>query len=322
MTDPGDSLSALSIENPHALPVDGPSPVICICCRSADLRKQSDGFQDRLTCSSCGLLTTIRSQDATADKEIERHYREEDPHQKIADSKQAFFREAMDRINAEAGSGRRRLLDVGCSYGYFLEVARRRGWQARGVEIVGDAVAQARRMLGEETVFHGCLQDAKYPPGSFDAITLWDVLCLVDDPAAEVERCFGLLADGGILCIRSRNARFQKILHRLVQAARTVNHGWMKKRPDVFHRFCFTPAAIQALLHRSGFVRVHIENSPLTRGDPYELLRRGRVLDFAKRLLFLMCRLLFCASAGRWALGPSLLVWARKTRAMETTLQT
>lgn len=274
-----------------------------------------------VTCGCCGLVVSIGPQKVNTPPGIERHYRQVDPHGKVADAKRFFFEEALAQMEAMAGSGGKRLLDVGCGYGYFLEVARRRGWQARGVEIVGDAVARARRILGEESVFHGRLQDASYPPGSFDAITLWDVLGLVDDPAAELERCFEVLADGGIVGLRLRNARFQLMLHRLVQVARTLSPGWMKNRPDVFNRFCFTPAAIHVLLRSLGFADIDITNSPLTHGNPYGSLQHQRITGLVKRLVFLVSRVLFVVSAGCLILGPSLLVWARKPRATETTLQ-
>ena len=42
------------------------------------------------------------------------------------------YRRALDRL--ERLTSGRRLLDVGCSYGAFLEVARERGWEASGAE--------------------------------------------------------------------------------------------------------------------------------------------------------------------------------------------
>src|SRR5712664_2850056 len=41
----------------------------------------------------------------------------------------------------------RRLLDVGCAHGFFLDTARRRGWTVAGVDISPEAVDFARERL-------------------------------------------------------------------------------------------------------------------------------------------------------------------------------
>lgn len=67
-----------------------------------------------------------------------------------------------------------RLLDVGCSSGAFLVSARKLGCTVRGVEPAARAAASARAQCLE--VFHGTLQQAYLPDGSFDAVTLFEVI--------------------------------------------------------------------------------------------------------------------------------------------------
>ena len=53
---------------------------------------------------------------------------------------------AMDAFGPLFADGRgRRLLDYGCGVGLFLDLARERGFDAAGVDLAPDAVAEARR---------------------------------------------------------------------------------------------------------------------------------------------------------------------------------
>ena len=45
-------------------------------------------------------------------------------------------------------TARGRLLDVGCALGFFLDTARRRGWEVEGLDISEHAVSYARDELG------------------------------------------------------------------------------------------------------------------------------------------------------------------------------
>ena len=67
-----------------------------------------------------------------------------------------------------------RYLDVGCSTGFVVEAARDRGWDATGIDLNPSAVEFGRsRGLDLRTV---ALDHAGFAAGSFDAISLFDVL--------------------------------------------------------------------------------------------------------------------------------------------------
>lgn len=97
------------------------------------------------------------------------------------------------------------LLDVGCSTGLFLNNMRRFvGWTLHGVEISPHAVELARRLPGV-TVFTGTLEEAVYPAGMFDAVTLWDVFEHLHDPAATLREIRRVLRPDGVLVVRVPN---------------------------------------------------------------------------------------------------------------------
>ena len=90
-----------------------------------------------------------------------------------------------------------RYLDVGCSTGFVVEAAQARGWEAIGIDLNPSAVHFGRsRGLDLRTVG---LEDADLEAGSFDAVSLFDVLEHLLEPRRTIRACVELLAPGGIL---------------------------------------------------------------------------------------------------------------------------
>ena len=139
------------------------------------------------------------------------HYQNIDPQKEVGNSKQSFFRSALEYLTSEIRNDKRSILDVGCGYGYFLELARRRGWHTSGVEILAAAVKDSREKVGTNNIFNGPLKEAQYLDNSFGAITLWDVLFMIEDPFEELIECYRILKDNGIIGIRVRNVFFEKM---------------------------------------------------------------------------------------------------------------
>jgi 2-polyprenyl-3-methyl-5-hydroxy-6-metoxy-1,4-benzoquinol methylase len=150
------------------------------------------------------------------------YYQNHDPHEKIATAKQAFFKSALNYLNSEIKTHKKSILDVGCGFGYFLEFTSRDDWSVFGVEIVDTAAQSAKKRVGEKNIFHGSLKDAQYSDECFDAITLWDVLVMVDSPFEELQECYRILKRRGKIGIRVRNVLFQKMTYTIYFPFRTV----------------------------------------------------------------------------------------------------
>jgi SAM-dependent methyltransferase len=96
----------------------------------------------------------------------------------------------------------RRLLDVGCASGVFLELAAEAGWDATGVEPSAALCRQASKALaGKGSALCTTLECAPLAAAFFDAITIWDVLEHVPDPLAMLRKCRLLLRPGGFLFV-------------------------------------------------------------------------------------------------------------------------
>ena len=284
----------------------------CICCQSNRIIAQIIALREYHKCLHCGFIFAPGKTDNNFKDILSSHYQNVDPHEQIAASKKSFFEFTLDYLAAEIEADTRSILDVGCGFGYFLESASQHGWDTYGVEITDAAVQGARRKIGEANIFHGFLREAYHSDECFDAITLWDVLVMVDSPSDELKECFRILKRRGKIGIRVRNMFFQKMTYKIYFPFRTVASWLNIKRPYVFHRYNFTAKSLYLLLQQLGFSRIQITNSPLTEGDPYSYTRIGKLTGFLKSSVDIVGRVLFQVSRGRLLTGPSLLVWAEK----------
>lgn len=157
------------------------------------------------------------------------------------------------------------LLDIGTANGSFLKVARDAGWTVSGCEPNRWLCEWCERNYGIR-VNPGTLFEASYAPGSFDVITLWDVLEHTPDPRAVLQECERLLAPGGLVAVNYPDIGSL--------AARIMARRW------VFlisvHHYYFDRHTIKALLEVVGLapvlMRPHIQRLSLdyifTRAEP------------------------------------------------------
>lgn len=69
----------------------------------------------------------------------------------------------------------KRILDIGCGYGFFQQQAREIGYETVGVEISRPACEYASKELGLD-VRQGYLKEMGFKLETFDAVALFDVL--------------------------------------------------------------------------------------------------------------------------------------------------
>ncbi|MCK9518538.1 MAG: class I SAM-dependent methyltransferase [Dehalococcoidia bacterium] len=148
--------------------------------------------------------------------------------------------DTLERYTQERG----RLLDVGCALGFFADTARHRGWQAEGIDISHHAVEYATEHLGLPAR-QGILRDAGYAPGSFDAVTMFDVIEHVTDPVAELQLVRTLLKPGGVVMLSTPDVGSL--------AARLTGPRWMGYKLAEEHLYYFDRKTITLALDHAGF---------------------------------------------------------------------
>jgi SAM-dependent methyltransferase len=283
----------------------------CLCCLSDKIGSRSFDKREYLCCRNCGFVFKSKEKIQDPQKHIQNHYQYQDPHRNVAESKRSFFNFALNYLSKYGGEDKN-ILDVGCGYGYFIKMAANRGWGVKGVEITRDGASSSRELVGESNIFHGLVKEAKFPVNFFDAVTLWDVLVFVDDPVEDLKECYRIMKSKATIGIRVRNVFFQKMVYQIYSPIKNLARGLGIKNPYVFHPYCFSAGALEQLLHRVGFERIQITNSPLTLGDPYSHTKVRGAAHLAKKLVALLSAAIFKLSLGKCIIGPSLLVWAQK----------
>ena len=142
---------------------------------------------------------------------------------------------------------RRRLLDIGCGPGYFLQTAMQRGWLAHGIEPSRQAAAHARE-LGA-TVTEGFFNAGSAASlGRFDTVHLNNVLEHVPNPIPLLALVHGLLEPGGVICVNVPND-FSPL--QIAGRAQVGADDWWVAPPHHLNYFDFE--SLTALLARLGF---------------------------------------------------------------------
>jgi SAM-dependent methyltransferase len=145
-----------------------------------------------------------------------------------------------------------RVLDVGCGVGKMPALMRELGLDAVGLEPYEHACSVARERYGLDVVC-ATLQDADLPHEAFDAVTLFDVLEHVHDPAGDLCKAHSLLRPGGSLFIKVPNVAALQ--------ARLFGQWWYALDPPR-HLFHFSPVSLRRALEAAGFADIDCRALP------------------------------------------------------------
>ena len=153
--------------------------------------------------------------------------------------------ERISKIEEMTDIKKGRLLDVGCTFGLFVQAALNAGWDAHGSDLSKYAVDQARK-LGLKNVSVGLGGFAK---NYFDVVTLFEVVEHMDRPLAEMKRINGLLRKGGWVVIQTGN------LGSLTAKIRGGNNTYLQ----LGHVNYFSKKTLGKLLNKSGFKVIKLD---------------------------------------------------------------
>jgi len=197
-----------------------------------------------------------------------------------------------------------RLLDVGCGGGHLLQAAGGAGWCAIGSDL-SHAACVAARVAGAP-VTQSQAGALPFRDGALDVVTLVNVLDHTVSARRTLDEAARVLRPGGLLVVRVPNgpmhANAARTLARLGPLARLRGLDAF----PILHLYAFGRRALVRLLTGAGFDVLHVINSGLA-GAPDG--RAGRALGVAVERL---SAAVAAASRGRWLLGPSLEVYARR----------
>lgn len=167
----------------------------------------------------------------------------------------------------EKYSAKGKILDIGCSFGWFLDLAQKAGWVVFGLENSQKAIGYAREKYGL-SISHGGIESVKNFNTDFQVITLWNVLEHIPNPLRNLEMINEKLSSDGLLVISVPN--IEGLITKLAFLSYRLSGGKFKfalsrlyqienENPHLYH---FSLKTITSILNKSGYkiVAVFKEN--------------------------------------------------------------
>ncbi len=219
----------------------------CLICQSDNLKKLSKYSDNYLIkCNSCGL---IFCEPIPTHQELNEYYKtyayENNYYSPI--TKQRY----IELLNSfEPYRKTNRILDVGCGNGFFLEVAREKGWEVFGTEYSEKAI----ELLKDKNItsFKGELNPNDFDNAYFDIVTSFEVIEHINNPHEEIVKFNYLLRKGGVLYITTPN--FNSISRNLLKEKWNIINF-----PE--HLTYYTVKTLSNLLNKNDFKKIFIKTT-------------------------------------------------------------
>lgn len=225
----------------------------CILCRST---KYNNFYKlnsySLIRCSSCSLIRVSPMPNEQEKERISQSiYSSSDYRERYFKDKRFFKRwfnaklKIIEKFKPEKG----KILDIGCSYGFFLEVAKKRGWDVYGIEINPITGGYAKDKFGDK-IFIGKIENSYFETDSFDVITLWDVIEHGVDPVKFLQTIKRYLKPSGTICIQVPN------IDSYISKIKNKNWDWLTPGD---HLYFFSPETLLKTLEIADLKSVYFD---------------------------------------------------------------
>lgn len=131
-----------------------------------------------------------------------------------------------------------KFLDIGCAYGFSLDVARQFGFDVWGNDLNREAIKYARKALNIVNAEPGYLKDINYENDFFDVTMMLGTIEHFQNPQDEVGEARRILKPGGILAVMT------------VDMDSIIGRGTLRP-PE--HLYYFSKRTLRKLLEKNGF---------------------------------------------------------------------
>lgn len=221
----------------------------CLICRGTDIEPLYKGL---LRCRQCDYrFADIR----LSDEELQKLYDHTLFHEGnffdyAADQKylkknfQLRFKVLRKFLNKDR---HRRLLEIGCAYGFFLDVAHDEFSEVLGIDLTDEGVKHTREQLKLPAIQADFLQH-DFGDSRFDVVCMWDTIEHLRRPDLYVEKIASLTESGALLAVTTGDV--QSLV------ARLRGPNWRMIIPPV-HLHYFSEETLTRLLDNYGFEVVY-----------------------------------------------------------------
>ncbi|HLG04022.1 MAG TPA: class I SAM-dependent methyltransferase [Bacteroidia bacterium] len=218
----------------------------CLLCNSEKLHPLGGDYNRAwlVKCATCGLVFSGR---IPVEEELQQHYRQYPRENYISPITILRYEELLRQ--QEPYRKLNRILDIGCGDGYFLETAKKNGWEVYGIEFTDDAVRVCREK--GIPVHLGTILNFQ-PDVEFDVVTSFEVLEHINNGNAFLQKVKLLLRSGGIFYFTTPN--FNSLSRRILGGKWNVI-----EYPE--HLVYYTKATACNLVDMAGFQLDSIETT-------------------------------------------------------------
>ncbi len=220
----------------------------CLVCGGEYAPSQLPGL---LSCQTCGFVTanldlspaeleSLYSAEYFAGKEYLNYVGERALIQR-------HFRSRLGRLLPHVpNASSKRLFEIGCAHGFFLEVAKPHFLSVAGIDISRDASAYARDVLGLRAAT-GDFMELDLTE-SVDVVCLWDTIEHLQHPDRYLEKVAARLNPGGVVALTTGDIGSA--------VARMRGSRWRQIHPPT-HLHYFSKSTLEKLLERCGLVTIY-----------------------------------------------------------------
>lgn len=222
----------------------------CLLCASSVLEKLAPYHEVGLVkCNSCNFVFSERV--PTMETLIDYYSNNYERTSYLSPITIKRYNELLDGFEAFRKTGK--ILDVGAGYGFFLEVARDRGWEVHGTELTEEAVEHCRTK--GITMFKGEFHDLDLDPEAYDVIVSIEVIEHINTPIQFVETAKKVLRKDGLFYLTTPN--FNSILrYRLKEQYNVIEY------PN--HLCYYTSKTLSKLFTEHGFEPLNMKTTGLS----------------------------------------------------------
>ena len=210
----------------------------CILCASVSL-KNLKGYEEHylVKCQSCKF---VFCEPIPTERELEKHYENYGRNDYLYPLTIKRYHEILDSFEPYRKTNK--LIDVGCGIGYFLEEAKKRGWEVFGTEFTDEAIEICSKKGIKMN--KGVLNPNNYDSQEFDVITSFEVIEHINNPQEELANFYKILRKGGLVYCTTPN--FNSLLrYRLKEKYNVLCY------PE--HLSYYTPKTLKYVFEKEGF---------------------------------------------------------------------
>lgn len=210
----------------------------CILCSKKKFKKlfEVEGYEI-IKCIKCGLVKTGKGK--SKNKISYNNYHRDKDYKENEKMFKNIFKKRYNLIKKHIQKGK--ILEIGSSTGTLLQIFKKNGWEAWGIEPSASAIKAKKR--GIKTIKE-TFEKARLPKKYFDVVVLNHTLEHLEDPLTTLKRVKTILKKEGVVYIDVPN--FESL------ASKIQSKKWKYILPNE-HVHHFTPKTLETLLKKAGF---------------------------------------------------------------------